>query len=189
MKACPDHREILYMDVYGELDSAGRSRLQKHLAACEGCCRERDRLVRMLETVKDAMPRPELAEEKAEAMIRSITRQLREQVHGPWWVKWGLFKPVRLVPTLVAACLLIVAVSWFSPGGKYNTTSKQTASTAGLEEQYVEDLDVINNLELLEEMETIQKLVQVVDTDEIGRLMEWGSKENRKRFPVNHARV
>lgn len=168
MKPCPDHKETLWLDVYGELDPNERPAWEKHLETCEGCRQERKQLLRLLETVKAAMPSPALSREKARALVSSITRKLRGEREETWWQKRLIGIPHRLIPALAAASILIVAFGWFSMKGLRSPSSMRSISNLQSEEQIlVKDLDIIKNLELLEEMDTLQKLVQAVDQGDI----------------------
>ncbi len=168
MKPCSDHEETLWLDVYGELDPKERPAWEKHLEVCEGCRQERTGLLRLLQTVKANMPSPELSREKADALITSITRKLRGEGEETWWRKrlWGM--PKRFIPAVAAASVLIVALGWFSMRGFRSPFSVGSMSNLKSGEQIlVKDLDIIKNLELLEEMDTLRKLVQVVDYGDV----------------------
>lgn len=168
MKPCPDHKETLWLDVYGELDPNERPAWEKHLETCEGCRQERKQLLRLLETVKAAMPSPALSREKAGALASSITRKLRGEREETWWQKRLIGIPHRLIPALAAASILIVAFGWFSIKGLRSPSSMRSISNLQSEEQIlVKDLDIVKNLELLEEMDTLQKLVQAVDQGDV----------------------
>ena len=164
MKPCPDCKETLWLDVYGELDPNERPAWEKHLETCEGCRQERKQLLRLLQTVKESMFSPALSREEAGALASSITRKLRGERKEMWWQKRLLGIPNRFIPALAAASILIVAFGWFSMKGLRNPSSMSSISNLKSEEQIlVKDLDIIKNLELLEEMDTLQKLVHVVD--------------------------
>lgn len=168
MKPCPDHNETLWLDVYGELDPNERPAWEKHLEMCEGCRQERRQMLRLLKAVKVNMPSPALSREKADALVRSITRKLREKREEKWWRKqhWGI--PNKFIPALAAASILIVVFSWFSMKGPQSPSSMRSISNLKSEEQIlVKNFDIIQNLELLEEMDTLQKLVQVIDQGEV----------------------
>jgi anti-sigma factor RsiW len=165
MKACPDCQETLLLDVYGELNSKNRPAWERHLETCAGCSKERRRLLDLLQLVRKEMRPPQLSPEKAHALTWSIKRGLRDQ--PTWWERlWDV--PNRFIPALAAASLLIVALGWFSISKLQGPSSFQNLSTLKPEEKMiVKDLEVINNLDLLEEMDTLQKLVQVVDNRDI----------------------
>ncbi len=168
MKPCPDHEETLWLDVYGELDPNERPALEEHLETCEGCRQEWAKLLGLLQTVKGKMPSPELSREKAEALASSITRKLRDEREEPWWRRqlWGM--PNRFIPALAAACMLILAFGWFSMKGfKSPSPVGSLSNLKSGERMLVKDLDIVKNLELLEEMDTLRKLVQVVDHGDV----------------------
>ena len=168
MKACPDHQETLWLDVYGELNPNDRPAWQRHLETCNACRKERERLLSLLQRVREEMTSPELSPETARSLSWSVKRGLRDQrARGSWRERtWGM--PNRLIPALAAACLLIVVFGWFNIDKFQGFFENGNLSGLTSEEQMiVKDLDVIENLELLEEMETLQKLVQVVDHKKI----------------------
>ena len=168
MKACPDHQETLYLDVYGELNSENRSEWERHLKTCPGCREERRKLLGLLQVVREEIPTPQLSPEKVNALSWSIKRGLRDQRATTGWWKRILAAPNRFIPTLAVASLLIVVLGWFSISKLQDPSSFENLSTLQTgEKMIVKDLEVINNLDLLEEMDTLKKLVQVVDNKDI----------------------
>jgi len=168
MKPCPDKKETLWLDVYGELDPHRRPIWEKHLENCERCRQERKRLLSLLQTMKDTMPSPTLSHELSRSLAHSITRKLREKQEKTWWRNRLLDIPQRLVPAMAAATILIAALGWFSLKMFRSPSSVSNISNYKVEEQIIaKDLDVIKNLDLLEEMDALQKLVQVVDHEDI----------------------
>lgn len=168
MKSCPNHQETLWLDVYGELDPMKRSVWERHLETCTGCREERRRLLGLLGLVRDEMSPPLLSQKKASALSWSIKRGLREQRATTRWWKGLLGMPNRLIPSLAAVSLLIVALGWFAINKVQSPSSFQNLSGLKSEEQMiVKDLEVIDNLDFLEEMDTLRKLVQVVDNRDI----------------------
>ena len=164
MEPCPEYRETLWSDVYGELDLGKRPAWEKHLETCEGCRKEREQLALLLQTVEGNMPTPTLSRKAAETLTSAITRKLRGEREETWWQKrvWGV--PHRLIPALAAASILIGVLGWFGIRGLLSPSSLRSVSHLKSEEQIlVRDLDIIENLELLEEMDTLGKLVQVFD--------------------------
>jgi predicted anti-sigma-YlaC factor YlaD len=164
MKACPDHQETLWLDVYGELHQSDRPAWESHLDKCNGCRLERERIHRLLQQVKEALPSPALTPDKAEALSATITRGLKGESVKSWWQKSPLRVSTRLVPALAAASLLIVAFGWVTLKGiKGPSTAPPIPLLKAEEQMIVKDLDIFSNLELLEEMDHLQKLLQVVD--------------------------
>jgi len=168
MKACPNHQETLWLDVYGELDPMKRSVWERHLETCPGCREERQRLLGLLDLVRDEMGAPLLSPKRASTLSWSIKRGLKERRATARWWKGLLGMPNRLIPAVAAVSLIIVALGWFAINKVQSPTLLQNLSGLKSEEQMVvKDLEVIDNLELLEEMDTLRKLVQVVDNRDI----------------------
>jgi hypothetical protein len=114
--------------------------------------------------MKEVMPAPSLAPEKAGALADSIIKDLQREKEERWWQGrlWGF--PNRFVPAIAAACLMILAFGWFSTREVETPSTFQTGRSLTSEQQMIaKDLEVIRNLELLEEMEMLEKLVRVVD--------------------------
>jgi anti-sigma factor RsiW len=163
MKPCDDHKETLWLDVYGELLAKDRPAWERHMAGCEGCRQERERLLRLLGRLKEAMPAPTLSSQESSALTDAIQRDLRKEREKIWWGKRPFSLPNRLIPALAAACLVVVAIGWFTLRGLKTPSSIEVASELKTEEQVIaKDLEIIKNLELLEEMDVIQQLVRVV---------------------------
>lgn len=169
MKQCSDYQEMLFLDVYGELDSAERRIWENHLKTCDHCRSEREKLARLLQTIKTALPSPTLSPEQTADHVRSIQKKLRENDNLPWWRKIGFGLPhQRLIPGLATACLLLIIVSWVGLNElkKLNllTPSSQKVS---VEEINHNDLDVVENLDFLKDMDDVKKLVTHLDETDL----------------------
>ena len=164
MKPCQDNQETLLLDVYGELTPTEREAWERHLAGCEGCRHERERLHQLLIQLKEAAPAPYLSPEKAGALAEAIFKGCQKEGEKRWWKGklWG--SPHRFVPAIAVVCLMIVVFGWFSLSEIKTPSTSQNGGNLHSEEQVIgRDLEVIRNLELLEEMEVLEKLVRVVD--------------------------
>jgi len=160
-KACRTQNETLMLDVLGELnDSRMRREWEGHLRACDSCRRERSRMLQLLGKVREVGMPPELSAAQMDAMAGAVGWRLRnERLSRPQKTGWRL----RLVPALAAACALLVVVAfgyrfrdrWAGPEGGGEITAELQA----------EDLDIIQHLDLLKDMGTIEKLIHVVDVD------------------------
>jgi anti-sigma factor RsiW len=166
MNPCADRRETLMLDVYGELPSSGRTAWERHLETCAGCREERRELVRLLEVARASMTAPALSPKKAEQLRDSITESWVAKRPTRWWQ--GLFVGVRLgpVPALAAVCLLLLALGWFGVR-EFQTRSLNGRGATITERIMVSDVEVIENLDLLEDMDDIERVVQVVDHQDI----------------------
>ncbi len=168
MKPCPDREEALWLDVYGALAPEERRALERHLETCEPCRQERQRLLRFLQLFREAMPPPALSPEKARALHSSIMRTMEEERAKTWWRKRILGVPIKPIPALVAASLLVAALGWFGLTKFQVPSPVQPVSSIKTEEQMiVKNLEIIENLELLEEMDALRKLVQVLDQRDV----------------------
>jgi anti-sigma factor RsiW len=167
MSVCLDRYENILMDIYGELDSSQRSSLGEHLASCPSCREEHRKVLQLVEQIKAGFPVPVLSEDKAKALSSSIQHKLlKEKALWPFWK--GFLSPSRLVPALVAACLVIVSVGWFSLRLVVHGPSQDLYVRNAPQEQQVNpnDMEVIGNLDLLEELDVLKILVNVVDGKE-----------------------
>lgn len=164
MKSCQDFEEKLILDAHGELDRTERLALEGHLKECAVCRRERERLVHFLDQIKEAVPSPELSSAQSRELRGLIERNLGEKKERSWWRKWDVIGGHRLIPALAAACLIIVALGWFSLKGLNDSPFHQPfLSQNGGVSLVSEDMEVIENLDFLEEMDILDELVERVD--------------------------
>jgi hypothetical protein len=172
MKACRNQNEIMMLDALGELnDLRMRREWENHLKACDGCRRERANLLALLGRVKDAGMPPELTAEQADAMAQTIGWKLRNERNQPIQERPRRF---RFVPALAAACAIVVAVVV-----GYHFQERDPAKEMAMSAEFVpqEDLEIIRHLDLLKDMDTIEKLIHVVDVPENGPGKEDGDPE------------
>ena len=162
------------MDVHDELDPAEGQAWQDHLARCPGCREERERLVRVLGLARKAMPTPEQSPERARALREAIVRGQEEERSGPWWRKvkgGGLSWPPRPAWALVAAGLAIMAAGYFMTGPDRGReparTALETGARGGPDRAKAKEAEILANLEILEEMEVLRKVVKAVDQKDV----------------------
>jgi anti-sigma factor RsiW len=166
VKVCADRQETLLLDVHGELPASERPAWRRHLDICPGCRRERQDLARVLDGVREAFPSPALSPQYARALRGRVTRSWRAYRARAWWQ--GLFFGMRLrpVPALAAVGLLLAVVGWF--GLHELRTAHHTLPAPEAPKQIiVSDAEVIENLDLLEHMDDIEKVVKLVDHRDI----------------------
>jgi anti-sigma factor RsiW len=169
MKACPDRQDTLMLDVYNELRPEERSAWQRHLASCRACREERERLAGLLNRVQAAAAVPRLSSAAAESLTRAVIRDL-EAGRKPRRRFFGL--TITTLPALAAAALTFFVVGWF---GVHKLTQKpqEIASTpsralmAREENVIVQNIELMENLDLLQDIEVVEKLVRVVDQRDI----------------------
>jgi hypothetical protein len=160
MQACRNHHETLMLDVLDELtDPRVRRDWEGHLASCSGCRTEKTRLLNLLGRVRASGSPPELSEAEAQRMTAAVSRKIRNR---PGRVS-GSGRSFRLLPALAAACVLFITVMagyWWQEAFFGAERIADLSSEPQLEPP---DLDVVKNLDLLRDMDTIEKLIQIVD--------------------------
>lgn len=186
MPACRSQNEILMLDALGELNDLRQRRdWEEHLKACGGCRRERARLLALLGRVRHAGMPPELSAEQADAMAKTVGWRLRNERIAARRETGRRFR-LRPVPALAAACAIVVVV-W----GGYRLQQhlggdgSETELTAGL--MAPEDLEVIKNFDLLKDMDTIEKLIHVVDLPDNATGTEPAAPETQGMMPPDES--
>ncbi len=164
MMACKDYHESLMLDVMGEPDPEIRNHWKNHLDGCGACRSERTRFMRLLEEMRNSANPPELPETEVNRFAQGISWTLRNEE-----IQAGLKQPpratfVRRIPALAALCLLLVfgAVLWYRAGDRFFQSGQADEQRAEMALPR-QDLDVIKNLDMLKDMETIRTLVQTID--------------------------
>ena len=167
MNGCPDRYEHILLDIYGELDSSQRSSLVQHLSRCPGCREERQRVLQLFEQIRSGVRAAVLSEDRARALSSSVKRKLlEEKAPRSFWK--GFLGPSSLLPALMAACIIIVSVGWFSLRTVSQSPPQDLNPRNAIQEQQVSpnDMEVISNLDLLEDLDVLKILVHVVDGKE-----------------------
>ena len=172
MKICPERKDKLLLDVYGEMDAAQRTVWQEHLAACESCRLEKEKLLELLQASKKSSSSPELSAEKTQALSDSIVRKLRVEKSDHWW-EWVFMVNRSLKPSIAAACLLIVFLGWYGLNN-FNSSDNalNTSQIVQDETLMVDDEELLENLEMLQEMEALEKLVKLLDNQNQGAYLQ-----------------
>ena len=167
MKACEHLKENLTLYIYGELDPAAGREVEIHLESCEGCRNEHARLSTVLAKVKEASLSPQLSPMEARAMAAEISRTLKAGRRRTGWRQYLEFMPSRLIPRAAMACGLVITVAVIGYLNLNKTPGTAPVSMNQNEEIMLsdKDLEILDNLELLKEMDAIQKLSRVVAPD------------------------
>lgn len=168
MPDCIDRNEKFMLDVYGELDAGARSALEDHLSTCADCRREKESLTAMLGQVRQAMVPPPLSMQDSAAMIRKVQGRL-----AVFHLPGGRRQPVKekralWIPALAAACVLVF-VAIFVGYERSGTIAQPVAQGIDISQKLPEnEEEIVKNLDLLKNFNTLEKLSQVVD-DSAGR--------------------
>ncbi len=164
-QSCLNHQnDILQLDAFKELVPEERPDWDAHLAECSGCRHEQERIHQLMAAAKAATPQiPPSVQAQLQRAVRDQVRRSRpaqekagtalDRSLSGRFRGWGF--PRIFAPTLAAAALLLglVGVGLF---GLWENPEQPIAVKA-------QDVEVIENLELLQEMDVLKKLVQKVD--------------------------
>jgi hypothetical protein len=174
MKTCSHYQALLWAAVHGELPPAERPALDDHLAGCDACRREQERLTRLLQAAKAALAPPQRSPAEQAALTRAIRSALTADRRRPeGWRRFWPTPGVWRLPALAAAGAAVAVLIWLALPGVQPQPPMHTAANPVHEEPVpYEDIEILNNLEMLEELEDIQRLVRVVDSRDYGRLLK-----------------
>jgi hypothetical protein len=187
MQACRTHNETLMLDVLDELTNPRvRRDWEGHLASCLGCRTEKARMLHLLGQVRASGSPPELSDAEAQRMVGAVSRELRNR---PGRVASRSDWSFRLAPALAAACVLIITVmagywfkdSFFGAGRNFDLASEPQLEAP--------DLDVVKHLDLLRDMDTIEKLIQIVDIPDNGQTPGESNPETQGTQPDENSHV
>ncbi len=163
MPGCIDRNEQVMLDVYGELDAGERSAWEDHLRTCADCRREKENLTAMLGQVRQAMAPPPLSMRDSVAMVRQVQDRLAvfRLPGGPRQFVKG--KRASWIPVLATACVLVL-VAIFVGYERSGTIDQPVVPRIDISQNLPEiDEEIVKNLDLLKNFNTLEKLSQVVD--------------------------
>jgi len=168
MRVCSEYKELIYMDVLGELPQRHKKRLQGHLRGCDVCRREKERLEVVLSRVKGEVGKVSLSPFEADVMRQKISRELnhRQRRFSPKAIVSGRIR--ILLPVAAAACLFLVSfvgIRQWRHGDFFNSATNNHMTVG--HQAKLEEKEIIENLDLLEQMDTLRALVKVVDNKDV----------------------
>jgi len=164
MNRCPERKDKLILDVYGEMDAGQRVVWEKHLSACETCRLEKEKLLEFLQVAKQSGLSPDLSPKDTQALSDTIVRKLRVEKPDHWW-EWLFMANRRLTPFMAAACIFILFLGWFGLNNFNRSDQASNTSQIVLDEKImVSDEELLENMEMLQELEALEKLVNLLDT-------------------------
>ena len=168
MPDCTDQNEQVMLDVYGELDAGARSAWEDHLRTCADCRGEKENLTAMLGQVRQAMAPQPLSMQDSTVMVRKVQDRL-----AGFRLPWGRRQPVKekralWIPALATVCVFVL-VAIFIGYERSGTIDQPVAQRIDISQKLPEnEEEIVKNLDLLKNFNTLEKLSQVVD-DSAGR--------------------
>ena len=164
MSMCPHHQKTLWLDVYDELGPTERYHWEAHLDTCAGCRAEKSTLVQMMATMRDNMTVPPTAALSPER-LKQLSDETSVSIFTVRWWREALFNyRFKLIPAMATFGLLLFVAGVFNynriqnPGNPAanagHTVSNKVAAS---------EMDILQHLELLEDMETVQRLIHMVE--------------------------
>jgi len=152
-----------WMDIHGELGPEERREWEKHLAGCDACRKEKALASQMMGQIKQALTPQPLSHAALTAMVDRIVEKSQKRAVPFPYPNRRWFIPGAVFPAFAAACLLL-AVGVFSLKSYFPDSGQPNAPVANLNEALeTEDLEIIENMELLTEFETLEQLVHMVE--------------------------
>ena len=123
---------------------------------------------RLIQRMKETMHPPELSQREQNALTNAVRRQLKESQEMGRWLAGLMRRPARVIPAMAAVCVLIAALGWVGlKEFKAYLHGPYTADRPSEQQMIARNVDILKNLELLEEMDTIEKLVRLDDEKDV----------------------
>ena len=170
MSACLDKEKTLLLDAYEELDPQELAAWEKHIQTCDGCLHEKNRIYKLLRDIKQSIDQPDFNSKMEKILAENITHKVRKKKEAGIKRKKKPGKILWPLPAMAAACIVVLVI------GTYSFKIFQTASKNHYQEDSnlaemisTEELEIISNLDMLKDMDSISKIVQLVDHSEIDK--------------------
>jgi len=160
--ACQDQKEKIILYTYNELDAKSGKEVEDHLKICEKCLNEQQRLLKIVEAIKDNAEVPELSPVE----VKSLVTHIKKGYEKRWWRHLDL-RPSRFVPAVAMACLVVITAGVIGYM-KLNAPAEVPMISRYQNEITMNDrdLEMLSNMDLLKEMDALQKLSQVFDLND-----------------------
>jgi len=163
MQACPEREDHMILDSLGELAPAERRDWQRHAAACSRCRDAGARLTQTLTDMKAAFPVAPMSEAETDRMAAAIGHHLRPTVKaGILSTVFRASGPRWALAAMCAACLILAVMVGRNPDRTVPRPALLPVSSG--QQVSTMDMEIIRNLDMLRNFQTIEKLIQVVDT-------------------------
>ncbi len=169
MNTCEKYEEMLWLDVYGELAQEKKTQWKQHTDDCAHCREKAGQLHRMIAAVRESAPVPGLSPWESENMCRTVMRSLKKE-NRSWWNFPGFLR-ISSGPALIAAGLLVFFTGWFGLREWPESPGSGSTMLKAEEMQIIKNYEMISNLDLLEDMDDVEKLVKTVDQKKYGEVL------------------
>ena len=162
MSTCTDRNESLLLHLYGELGDVEHSELDEHLIICEDCRQEKERLETLIGLFKEeSVPSP-LTMAESTALVNGVNRKLTSRRFARDWFGFILNKRNLWLPAAATACLLIMLTTYIGYE-RFNISKNLVTPKLDISKQLPEnEIEIIQNLDLLKNLDTLEKISQVV---------------------------
>ena len=154
-QACEEFEADLVLLHYNDLAGAELVKLQNHLPSCTSCATYLNSLGKLL-------PLTQANDDPAEIFWQAYSREMRHKLDAidrpsGWWARFGGFFQPRLVPSLAAAAMVVLALSFTIGNGLWNRRDEVKKDTLLIDALPVaENLDLFRNMELLDNIEMLE---------------------------------
>jgi len=169
VKGCEERERDLWLRALGERDETPGAALDLHLRQCGACRRALRRRQAWLAAVREKGRARLSPEDGARLRVEVLDRAYGET--GPWGGPWkGAF--FRGASWASAAALTGLLLWLFLPGllrGPGPSIFREPLKMSAEGPRSVKDEEVIENIDFLREMDTVERLIRVVDRRELGR--------------------
>ena len=155
IKACAELEPDLVLYYYGELDSAGRSRVEAHTQACESCRAS-------LKAMQTMLPLTVGVDEPPQTFWTAYTRDMRHKLAEvdegkPWWRRLVGLPHSWALPAFAASAAIAIALVLTLDKGWMAPSDVPVSDRALMEALPVaEHLDFFSHMELLDTIELLE---------------------------------
>jgi anti-sigma factor RsiW len=155
IKACAELEQDLVLYYYGELDSAGRTRVESHMKTCAGCRAS-------LKAMRTILPLTADYDEPPETFWSAYAREMRHKLaeiddRKPWWRRLAGLPRSQALPAFAACAAIAIALVLTLDKGWMTPSDVPVSDQALLEALPVaEHLDFFRHMELLDAIELLE---------------------------------
>ena len=168
MKPCSEYMELAYLEVLGEIPPDKEEEWEYHVSRCAGCRAHREQLQTLVRLGRDELAKATLSPFEATGLRQRINAAISGDKGKFSLQKLALWRRKILLPVAAAACLFVVSFIGLRQWWPRNSANPVVAQSArSTQKAGIEEKEIIQNLDLLEQMDTLRALVKVVDKETI----------------------